>query len=83
MFRKITKKAGRFSLQVLSDVEVDNAKTAVREFNIQAWKDCLKDAEELGATPEGKRAIAIMLFDKLSLQTFSVIKNHADTIFLE
>jgi len=85
MLRKMVKDhEGRWVVAELSKEEVSEAVQKVREFNREAWRMCLEDAKHLFPDyPSDKQfEIAKILFDKLAMQSFSVLRSMADTIMV-
>jgi len=86
MLRKIVKSEGDWTVMELSPDEVLVAFTQVRKFNMQAWKDAMADASEilteLKLPTDSKSVVELakVFFDKYAMQSFSVLKNHADNI---
>lgn len=67
--------------QMFSPEEMRNMLDEVTAFNKQAMKNSVETAIELGKEdtikPEQEFQVAMAMFDKLSLQTFSVVNNRA------
>lgn len=82
MFRGRNQEAGRWVTQELTDSEMGELLDKVAEFNKQALKLSVERAVELKREDvikeEHEFQVAMALFDKLGLQTFSVVKNRVD-----
>jgi len=83
MFRQMVKKGGEWTVLELSPEEVKQATEKVRDFNRETWKACLEDAKKLlgaGSSYEQQVELAKVLFNRLSLTSFSVLMSHARTM---
>lgn len=82
MFRGRNQEAGKWVTQELTDAEMRELLDKVADFNKQALKLSVERAVELKSEDvikeEHEFQVAMALFDKLGLQTFSVVKNRVD-----
>jgi len=80
MFRGRNQVDGRWVTQEFTDEEMRKFLDRVAEFDKQAMKVAVEKAIELrkeDVIKEGNEfEVAMALFEKLSLQTFSVVNNH-------
>jgi len=81
MFRGKNQVDGKWVMQEFTDEEMRGFLDRVAEFDKQAMKVAVEKAIELSKEDVIKDGnefqVALALFDKLSLQTFSVVSNHA------
>ena len=81
MFRGRNQVDGKWVTQEYSDDEMGVFLKRVSEFNKAAWKESVRAAVELRecdkVKPEHEFEVAKLLFDKLGLNTFSVVNNQS------
>ena len=84
MFRGRNQLDGKWVTQEFSAVEMLDIMKLVSEFNKAAWKESVRAAKELGESdflkPEHEFDAAKAFFDKLGLNTFSVVNNQAQNM---
>jgi hypothetical protein len=84
MFRGRNQVDGKWVTQEFSVEEMLDFLTKVSNFNKAAWMRSVQDARDMLAadkpTPENEFELAKVLFDKLGLNTFSVIHNQAQNM---
>ena len=82
MFRGRNQEAGKWVTQELTDSEMRQLLDKVADFDKEAMKLSVEKAVELKKEDvikdEHEFQVALALFDKLSIQTFSVVKNRVD-----
>lgn len=84
MFRGRNQEAGKWVTMELTDVDMKGLLDMVTKFNIEAWKESVRAVRELAEgdfvkDTEETNAVR-QFFDKLSIQTFSVVKNRVDNL---
>jgi hypothetical protein len=84
MFRGKNQLDGKWVTQEFSAVEMLGFMKLVSDFNKEAWKESVRAAKELREsdflTPELEFDAAKAFFDKLGLNTFSVVNNRAQNM---
>lgn len=81
MFRGRNQVDGKWVTQEYTNEEMGDFLKRVSEFNIAAWKESVRAAVELKDSdmlkPEQEFEFAKLMFDKLGLNTFSVVNNQS------
>jgi hypothetical protein len=84
MFRGRNQVDGKWSTMEFSDEEMGKFLRRVADFNKEAWKESVRCAVELKQSDalreEQEFEIAKLFFDKLALNTFSVVHNQAQNM---
>jgi hypothetical protein len=84
MFRGRNTVDGRWVTQEFSDEEMEGFLKRVSEFNMKAFKQAVRDSIELRESDhireEQQFHVVVALFDKLGLNTFSVVHNQAQNM---
>jgi len=84
MFRGRNQVDGRWVTQEFSDDEMQDFLRKVSQFNKLAWAQAMQDTRDMRMAehvkPENEFELAKVLFDKLGLNTFSVIHNQAQNM---
>lgn len=81
MFRGRNQEDGKWVTQEFTEAEMGDFLRRVSAFNKEAWKESVRAAVELRESdmlkPEQEFEVAKILFDKLGLNTFSVVNNQS------
>jgi len=81
MFRGRNQVDGKWVTQEYTDDEMSDFLKRVSEFNKEAWMESVRAAVELKdldmLKPEQEFEFAKLMFDKLGLNTFSVVNNQS------
>jgi hypothetical protein len=84
MFRGRNQVGGKWVTQEYTDAEMKQFLDRVAEFNKEAWKASVRSAVELRegdfASGEQEFELAKLFFDKLGLNTFSVVNNQSQNM---